>query len=79
MIVDEARKFTNADGGTLYIMSDDEKNFICHRSKQYFLKFGWEEQGKKSFGLREIKNIDGSPNYANVSAYVPFRVTGKYC
>ena len=25
MIVDEARKFTNADGGTLYIMSDDEE------------------------------------------------------
>jgi hypothetical protein len=24
MIVDEAREFTNADGGTLYIMSDDE-------------------------------------------------------
>ena len=23
MIVDEAREFTNADGGTLYIMSDD--------------------------------------------------------
>ena len=25
MIIEEAKKFTNADGGTLYIMSDDEK------------------------------------------------------
>ncbi|MBU2234376.1 MAG: hypothetical protein KKE49_01880, partial [Proteobacteria bacterium] len=25
LIVEEARKFTGADGGTLYIMSDDEK------------------------------------------------------
>jgi hypothetical protein len=28
MILDEARKFTNADGGTLYIMSEDESELL---------------------------------------------------
>ena len=28
MILSEARAFTNADGGTLYIMSDDESKLI---------------------------------------------------
>jgi HD-GYP domain-containing protein (c-di-GMP phosphodiesterase class II) len=71
MIVDEARKFTNADGGTLYIMSDDETELHFAIVQNNILKKRMGGTGGKiTWPPVKLKNIDGSPNYANVSAYV---------
>ncbi len=70
MIVDEARNFTNADGGTLYIMSDDETElqFAIIQNSTLNVRMGGTG-GKITWHPVKLKNPDGSPNYANVSAY----------
>jgi HD-GYP domain-containing protein (c-di-GMP phosphodiesterase class II) len=71
MIVDEARKFTNADGGTLYIMSDDETELHFAIVQNNILRKRMGGTGEKiSWPPVKLINSDGSPNYANVSAYV---------
>jgi HD-GYP domain-containing protein (c-di-GMP phosphodiesterase class II) len=70
MIVDEARNFTHADGGTLYIMSDDETalNFAIVQNNTLKIRMGGTG-GKITWSPVLLKNPDGSPNHANVSAY----------
>ena len=70
MIVDHARKFTNADAGTLYIMSDDETelNFAIVQNDLLKVRMGGTG-GEISWPPIPLKNADDSPNYANVSAY----------
>jgi len=70
MIVDEARAFTNADGGTLYIMSDDETElfFAIVQTNSLNIRMGGTG-GKITWPPVQLKNSDGSPNHANVSAY----------
>jgi HD-GYP domain-containing protein (c-di-GMP phosphodiesterase class II) len=70
MIVDEAREFTNADGGTLYIMSDDENelHFAIVQNTSLNVRMGGTG-GKITWPPVKLKNPDGSPNHANVSAY----------
>ena len=70
MIVDEARGFTNADGGTLYIMSDDEKElqFAIVQNTSLNVRMGGTG-GKITWPSVTLRNPDGSHNYANVSAY----------
>jgi HD-GYP domain-containing protein (c-di-GMP phosphodiesterase class II) len=70
MIVDEARNFTNADGGTLYVTSDDETalNFAIVQNNTLRIRMGGTG-GKITWPPVRLKNSDGSPNYANVSAY----------
>ena len=76
MIVDEARAFTNADGGTLYIMSDDETElfFAIVQTKSLNIRMGGTG-GKITWPSVKLQNPDGSPNHANVSAYAA--LTGK--
>ncbi len=70
MIVDEARSFTNADGGTLYIMSDDETELQFAIVQNGTLNVRMGGTGEKiSWNPVRLKAVDGSPNYANVSAY----------
>ena len=71
MIVDEARKLTNADGGTLYIMSDDETelNFAIVQNDLLNTRMGGT-CGNITWPPVKLKNPDGSPNHFNVSAYV---------
>jgi len=71
MILDAARKFTNADGGTLYIMSDDETEllFAIIQNDSLGVHMGGTG-GKITWPAVKLKNADGSPNYSNVSAYV---------
>ena len=71
MILDEARKYTNADGGTLYIMSEDESEllFAIIKNESLGVSIGGTG-GKITWPAVKLKNIDGSPNYSNVSAYV---------
>jgi HD-GYP domain-containing protein (c-di-GMP phosphodiesterase class II) len=70
MIVDEARSFTNADGGTLYIMSDDETElqFVIIQNGTLSVRMGGTGE-KISWPAVPLQNPDGTPNHANVSAY----------
>jgi HD-GYP domain-containing protein (c-di-GMP phosphodiesterase class II) len=76
MIVEEARKFTGADGGTLYIMSDDEKElqFAIVQTETLRINMGGTG-GKITWKPVSLQNPDGTPNHGNVSAYVA--LTGK--
>lgn len=71
MILDEACKFTNADGGTLYITSDDESEllFAVIKNESLGVLMGGTG-GKITWPAVKLKKEDGSPNYSNVSAYV---------
>src|SRR5450759_5173458 len=70
MILDAARKFTNADGGTLYIMSDDETEllFAIIQNDSLGVRMGGTG-GKITWPAVKLINADGSPNHANVSAH----------
>jgi HD-GYP domain-containing protein (c-di-GMP phosphodiesterase class II) len=76
MIVDEARSFTNADGGTLYIISDDEMelHFAIVQNTSLDIRMGGYNEIIRWPSVK-LKNTDGSPNYSNVSAYAA--ITGK--
>ena len=70
MIVDEARKFANADGGTLYIVDEDEKHlhFEIVQNDSLNVRMGGTA-GKITWKPVVLYNGDGSPNHANVSSY----------
>ncbi len=70
LIVDEARKFSNAEGGTLYIMSDDESmlHFAIVQNDPLNIRMGGSG-GSITWPPVRLINADGTPNYANVSAY----------
>jgi HD-GYP domain-containing protein (c-di-GMP phosphodiesterase class II) len=70
MIVDEARFFSHADGGTLYIKSDDETSlqFAIVQTDSLNIRMGGTS-GKITWPAVPLKNSDGAFNYANVSAY----------
>ena len=76
MIVDEACKFTSADAGTLYIMSDDESelNFAIVQNNSLSLRLGGSS-GKITWPAIKLMDAGGSANIANVSAYVA--ITGE--
>jgi HD-GYP domain-containing protein (c-di-GMP phosphodiesterase class II) len=70
MIVDEARFFTHADGGALYIMTDDETalQFAIVQTDSLNIRMGGTS-GKINWPPVSLRNSDGEFNYANVSAY----------
>ena len=56
MIVDEARKFTNADGGTLYIMSDDDEELHFAIVQNTSLNIRMGGNGRKDYlAIRKIE------------------------
>ncbi len=70
MIVDEARFFSHADGGTLYIKTDDETalQFAIVQTDSLNIRMGGTS-GKITWPAVPLKDSDGAFNYANVSAY----------
>ena len=70
MIVDEARKLSNADGGTLYIMNDEETElrFAIVQNDSLDVRMGGTG-GEITWDSVKVWNPDGSPNHSNVSAY----------
>jgi HD-GYP domain-containing protein (c-di-GMP phosphodiesterase class II) len=70
MIVEEARKITNADGGTLYIMSDDsrELQFAIVQTETLQVRMGGTG-GEISWKPVRLYNSDDTPTQGNVSAY----------
>jgi len=70
IIVDEARKLTNADAGTLYIMADNETElqFAIIQNNSLNIRMGGTGEAITWPNIN-LKNNDGSTNKANVSAY----------
>ena len=71
MIVDEGRRFSNADAGTLYVMSDDETElrFAIVQNSSLKIRMGGTG-GIITWPAVSLKDEDGSLNNRNVSAYV---------
>lgn len=71
MIVEHAMSFTNADGGTLYIVSADRKYLNFEIVRNISLKVRMGGTGTKiSWPPVKLVNDDGIENHANVSAHV---------
>ena len=70
IIVEDARKLTNADAGTFYIMSDDETEIQFAIIQNNSLNIRMGGTGRLiTWPSVKLKNTDGSFNNANVSAY----------
>lgn len=74
-IVDEARRFSNADGGTLYIMHDKDEalEFAIVQNESMKVRMGGTSGAIKWPNIPLKK--DGKPNFSNVSSCVA--ITGK--
>jgi len=70
MIVSEARRYTNADGGTLYIRSDDHRSleFTIIQSDSLDLRMGGTG-GRIHWKPVPLFTESGAENHANVCAY----------
>ncbi len=70
MIVTEARRYTNADGGTLYIRSDDHRRleFTIIQSDSLDVRMGGTGGGI-DWKPVSLFTADGVENHANVCAY----------
>jgi len=70
MIVDEARSFTGADGGTLYLRTDDETalRFSVIQNETLGTRMGGVTGAPINWPPVPLK-IEGKPNNQNVSAY----------
>jgi len=70
IIVEEARKLTNADAGTLYIMSDDETELRFSIIQNNSLKISMGGTGSLiTWPPVQLTNSDGSVNKAHVCAF----------
>jgi len=70
MIVEEARAFTHADGGTLYIVDEKEKvlKFVILQNDTLNIRLGGTS-GKEITLPPVPLEVDGQPNFQNVSSY----------
>jgi len=71
MILEEAKDLANADGGTLYIMSDDQSEllFAIVQTSSLGIKMGGTS-GKINWKPVPLICADGSPNHKHVCAHV---------
>jgi HD-GYP domain-containing protein (c-di-GMP phosphodiesterase class II) len=76
MIVEEAKELNNADGGTLYIMSDDNKelHFSIVQTGSLNIKMGGTGE-KIKWPPVSLATREGAPNHLHVCAHVA--ITGK--
>jgi len=72
LIVDSAREFTNADGGTLYLVSEDESSleFEIVQTDSLNIRMGGKTGVEINWPPVSLYKEDGSPNKENVSADV---------
>ncbi len=72
MILEEARYFTNADGGTLYMMNDDEQSmrFEIVQTDSLNIRMGGTSGKTIDWYPVRLYLQDGKPNHAMVSAHV---------
>jgi len=77
MILAQARRFTNADGGTLYLLSEDRRSLVfnvVHTDSLNIFQGGTSGNEVKLPNV-PLFNESGEENHANVSAHVA--LTGK--
>ena len=70
MMVIEAQRITNADGGTLYLREEDELRFVVLRNNSLNIAMGGRTGEAISFKPLDLYDDEGNPNLANVAAYV---------
>lgn len=68
MIVDEARNFTNADAGSLYLRQDDQLHFAIVHNSTLGVRMGGASGHEISWPAIPLY-VDGKPNTANVCAF----------
>lgn len=76
MILTEARALTNADGGTLYLLSEDSKelNFAIVQNESLKLNMGGTG-GRMTWPPVKLTTAEGMPDHTHVSAHVA--ITGE--
>ena len=75
-IMTEARAFTHADAGTLYLVQGESRELKMEIVQNDTLGTRFVGDGEIPWNpILPLFNADGSPNYANVSAYVA--ISGK--
>ncbi len=77
MVVDEARRITNADAGSLYIVNEAHTHldFVILQNDTMGVSMGGTSGQEITLPPVSLYAPDGSPNHANVSSYVA--LTGK--
>ncbi len=72
MILSQARRFTHADGGTLYLVTDDQRELAFHVLHNDTLNSFQGGTSGNEITLPNVKlyNENDEPNHANVSAHV---------
>lgn len=77
MILEQARNFTNADGGTLYLMGDDKQTllFAIVQTDSLNIRMGGTSGNPINWSPLQLYDEYGKPNHAMVSCYVA--LTGK--
>lgn len=70
-IVVEAQKLCNADAGTLYLITRDQKlQFVIVRNDSLGLSMGGTSRNVVTFEPLPLYDDQGQPNHANVATYV---------
>ena len=76
MIMNEAKAFSNADAGTLYIMDEDKKHLCFNIMYNDTMNIQMGGTSGLTINLPHVPlYVNGNPNHANVSSYAA--LTGK--
>ena len=70
MMVIEAQRITNADGGTLYLREGDHLRFVVIRNNTLDIAMGGRTGKAITFDPLALYDETGNPNLANVAAHV---------
>ncbi len=73
MMVIEAQKVTNADGGTLYLRERDKLRFVVLRNNSLDIQMGGRTGKEIAFSPLNLYDENGSENLSNVAAYVAIK------
>jgi GAF domain-containing protein len=68
-VVVESQKLTNADGGTLYLLEEDQLRFVILRNTSLNLRMGGTG-APIAFNPIPLHQPDGTPNNSNVASHV---------
>jgi hypothetical protein len=68
-VVVESQKLTNADGGTLYLLEEDQLRFVIMRNTSLNIKMGGTGV-PIAFNPIPLYQPDGTPNNSNVASHV---------
>jgi len=69
-ILDEAISVCNADGGTLYLRTSEEKlEFVLVRNDRLKLAFGGSKGKDMPFPPLDLNNADGTENHRNIASH----------